>query len=82
VQLYFAGGADAISNQNRAVQANADDDVQIIENNAQVMEQENVVDEDGVRRPIRPRQERLVDQSYRQYYGKSYSIKNLLFFHF
>jgi hypothetical protein len=80
VGLYFASdGAIGSSVQqqrvNRPVQID-DDDIQVIgENNAPAPSNYEpiIVDdsdtEDGIRRPMAPVTERLVGQSYHQYYG-------------
>ncbi|KAI6173207.1 UBX domain-containing protein 7 [Aphelenchoides besseyi] len=66
IELHFMQAANE-SAVNGEMQVDNDDDVEIIEDESVSMR--NDVDEEGVRRPIRPVQERLVEQSFNQYYG-------------
>ncbi|KAI6232070.1 UBX domain-containing protein 7 [Aphelenchoides besseyi] len=66
IELHFMQAANE-SGVNGEMQVDNDDDVEIIEDESVPALRD--VDEDGVRRPIRPVQERLVDQSFNQYYG-------------
>jgi hypothetical protein len=77
VGLFFAsdGAIETNPRQNRPVQIDSDDDVQVLEeqinraNNEPPIVLDDSEDEDGVRRPMIPVMERLVGQSYTQSYG-------------
>lgn len=77
VGLFFAsdGAIETNPRQNRPVQIDSDDDVQVIEELNPVENEpinlDDSEDEDGVRRPMIPVNERLVNQSYQQSYGFS-----------
>lgn len=83
VGLFFAsdGAIGANPQQNHQAppaavvnEINSDDEVEILDEsrgrqNRPIVLDDSDVDEDGVRRPMQPVTERLVGQSYRQYYG-------------